>query len=481
MNKSYKILDLFAGGGGFSTGFSLSGTPELNFEVVSAVEIDKNACKTLEMHLGENKVLSGDVTDNSFKEKVISRCKDVDVIIGGPPCQTFSLAGPARSGKQEVREVLKNDPRNTLYKHFFEFVKKIEPKVVVFENVEGIISKKAEENGLNNQDKVVIEAVCEELESLGYTCELSNGSKFQILNGIDYGVPQQRKRVVIIANRLNLVNPLPLKTTGQGSEPVKTIAESIYNLPVLLPTIHDSGIERLKNINVVINRLEESVSVFVNHFKSLEDYYKDRPEINNDKFKALVNYLEFQQMELIRKKNNNINTLKEFITGYNKLVKGMDSSKNIPCEFTVHKSRKHNFRDILIFILMQQGTNSSQFMNPKSPHYNEFLDLLYPYDRTKHKDTYVKHAWNKPSNTILAHMEKDGLKFIHPIQPRAYTPYEAAMIQSFPKDYEFSGGRNSQYRQIGNAVPPLMAKQIGEAILDLLSIKTQHLPKEKVV
>ncbi len=121
-----------------------------------------------------------------------------------------------------------------------------------------------------------------------------------------------------------------------------------------------------------------------------------------------------------------------------------------------------------MFSMMKPGSSSAQFMNKASLFYDKFLDELYPYDRTKHVDTYVRHSWNKPSNTILSHMEKDGLKFIHPDQPRTFTPYEAALIQSFPPDYVFSGGRNAQYRQIGNAVPPLLARSIGEAILELL-------------
>ncbi|WP_242775044.1 DNA cytosine methyltransferase [Brevibacillus parabrevis] len=133
-----------------------------------------------------------------------------------------------------------------------------------------------------------------------------------------------------------------------------------------------------------------------------------------------------------------------------------------------HISREHNIRDVVMFSMMKPGSSSAQFMNKASLFYDKFLDELYPYDRTKHVDTYVRHSWNKPSNTILSHMEKDGLKFIHPDQPRTFTPYEAALIQSFPPDYVFSGGRNAQYRQIGNAVPPLLARSIGEAILELL-------------
>ncbi|WP_044338717.1 DNA cytosine methyltransferase [Rossellomorea aquimaris] len=201
------MLDLFAGGGGFSTGFLQAKEEYLRFEIHRALEINDSACDTLRNHIGKDRVIQGDITEETVKSEVINSCKDVDVIIGGPPCQTFSLAGPARSGSKEMREKLKDDPRNTLYKHFFELVSIIKPSYAVFENVEG-------------------------MQHLGI----------------------------------------------------------------------------------------------------------------NDK----------------------------------------DSSKKL----ISHQSREHNFRDVIIFILTKEGSNSSRFINPLSGDYHNFLNELYPYARNKHKDTY---------------------------------------------------------------------------------------------
>lgn len=200
--KKYKVLDLFAGGGGFSTGFLQAEYQNNQFYISKSIDIDINACQTLENHMGEEKVLHGDITDIQIKNKLISDYKGVDVIIGGPPCQTFSLVGPARSGKREMREILKNDSRNILYKHFFEIVEALKPRYVVFENVEGITSKKVTSNEVSENQKVAIEAICEELEHIGYTTKVQDEeSQYRVLNSANFGVPQQRKRVVIIANK----------------------------------------------------------------------------------------------------------------------------------------------------------------------------------------------------------------------------------------------------------------------------------------
>src|SRR5690606_7516325 len=119
-----------------------------------------------------------------------------------------------------------------LYKHFFELVDRIRPKFVVFENVEGMVSKKVEAKGLSNKDTQVIELICDELDSMGYKTEIEDSftERYQILNSADYGVPQYRKRVIILANRLDLINPVPEK-----NERLMTVKDAISHLPLRLP------------------------------------------------------------------------------------------------------------------------------------------------------------------------------------------------------------------------------------------------------
>lgn len=462
------VLDLFAGGGGFSTGFLMSKKKGYKFEIIKALEIDNDACKTLENKLGAKKVLKGDITRSEVKEKLIQECAGVDIIIGGPPCQTFSLAGPARSGSQEMREALKSDPRNTLYKHYLELVDSLKPKFVVMENVEGMASKSVEANGISKGQKQVIELICDELEEMGYQTRLQNRitDRYQILNAVDFGVPQYRKRVIIIANRLGEENPIPKPTHGTSKNPYVTLKDSIGHLPILLPKINVSRMDQLKNMDLTVKHLDKSVGLFVETINDIASQYKEREEIQSHEFKKLLEFVNFSILKLETRKSFKHKALLEFLNGYNDLLGDLDKNENIKSKTTFHSSRQHNFRDIVIFTAMKQKSNSAQFMQVGSQYYDEFLDALYPYSRNKHKDTYVKHCWDNPSNTILAHMQKDGLKFIHPEQPRTLTPYEAALIQSFPDDYEFLGERNAQYRQIGNAVPPLMAKGIADAILE---------------
>lgn len=465
--KRYTVLDLFAGGGGFSTGFLKSRYGDRVYEIIKAMDIDEHACETLSRHLGREKVIKGDITDQNVKERVIQECRGVDVIIGGPPCQTYSLAGPARSGSQAMREALRNDPRNVLYKHFFEIVDALRPGFVVFENVTGIVSKTVDENGLSNGDKVVIEAICDELEAIGYSTRIENSlcDRYQILNAADYGVPQHRKRVIIIANRYGVDNPVPIKTHGDEIRPYRTVEDTIAHLPVVLPEITLTRFDKLKKLNVIERNFAKSLDVFVTGINQIAEFYQERPEVQSEKFQDLLKYINEEYNRIWKRKRKLKQVLYEFLEGYNEKVKGLNQSTSIDSKTTLHLSRQHNFRDIIIFMLMKQGSNSARFMNPNLSDYDSFLDELYPYARANHKDTYVKHSWDRPSNTILAHMEKDGLKFIHPVQPRAFTPYEAALLQSFPPDYEFCGNMNAQYKQIGNAVPPGLAESIGNALL----------------
>lgn len=466
--KKFKVLDLFAGGGGFSEGFIMAGDDRCSFEIIKSVDIDEFACETLGRNHGEDKVIKGDITNEDVKARIIREARDVDVIIGGPPCQTFSLAGPARSGSKEAREELKNDVRNTLYKDFFDIVKALEPRFVIFENVEGILSKNMEVCELTKRQEKVINLVCNELEGLGYTLELRDFPEmnYQILNAADYGVAQNRRRVIIVANNYGVPNPSPVISHGENGEPYETLANAIGNLPVVFPEINTKGFANIKNMDVVLEHLPRCAAAFADSVRNIGVSYKDRKEISSIEYGNLLEYIENSLGRFCD--NAGINELGKFMKRYNELVEEFNTVSVGNSCMGMHTSRIHNFRDMVIFCMMKPSTNSAQFTNLNSEHYDELLDRLYPYDRTKHKDTYVKHSWDRPSNTILSHLEKDGLKFIHPDQPRAFTPYEAALIQSFRREYWFAGQRNAWYRQIGNAVPPLLAKSIGECVLKVM-------------
>ena len=516
--KKYKVLNLFAGAGGFSYGFSLvNDGGKKPFEIVKAVEIDPYACKTLRGHLeieNYNKgkiVYEGDLTKDQIKNKIIKDCRGkVDIIIGGPPCQTFSLAGPSRSGSRKMREALKEDKRNILFKHYLELVEKINPKFVVFENVKGITSKDSNDiSGIDSKNQKVIELICGELKKIGY--ELRNNKfpdhEYMVLNAADYGVPQERKRVFIIANRIDkesVLNPYPEPKYGNNClRPYITVSSAIGDLPSLLPVFTVRSFKNLKKIDFVIKnyidyllKLREEVSKLRNNFLH-DEYMAEFERLISMEVNKYKNYnVTYEDvLDFIKKANKflkkirqteeyNNSSINEYyldneIKAFRTYIKG-DAKK-----LTLHNARTHNFRDIIIFTLMKAGTTSAHFFTENSNFYldkklKKQLQKLYPYDSSKHVDTYVKHSPDKPSKTILAHLAKDGLRFIHPEQPRTFTPREVARLQSFPDDFYFYGPMISQYKQIGNAVPPLLAKAIGEAIYNKLKNSKKEDRKEVV-
>lgn len=238
---------------------------------------------------------------------------------------------------------------------------------------------------------------------------------------------------------------------------------------IVFPKIGTRNFANLKNQNLILDDPQRGLVRFIEQVIELSTHTNKRFGLPQENLVQLRNLMHIWREKFGRQNNTDSETVMTFIRQYNQLIAHHEELESD--ERTWHSSREHNIRDIAIFCNMQQGTSSATFMRFDSFAYDQFLDEIYPYDRTKHKDTYVKHSWDKPSNTILSHLEKDGLKFIHPEQPRTFTPLEVALIQSFPSNCCFSGGRNAQYRQIGNAVPPLLAQRIGESILRKLDEK----------
>lgn len=410
-NAKLCFIDLFAGAGGLSEGFIQSG-----FNPVAHVEMNAMACRTLETRScyyylkneGNLSVyydyLRGNITRTEFlshipesvlktvmcvemSEHTITGIFDrideildedgttqVDVIVGGPPCQAYSLVGRAQSSRMGTP--MERDPRNNLYLLYARFLERYEPTMFVFENVMGIESA----NGGRTW-----ESIQSELRRVGYDIECHEQ------NARSFGVMQNRRRMIIIGwkrgSGLRYPNFQPVQIKG-------TVSELLEDLPKMTP-----GQER-------------------NQYRTacFSEYVKE----------------------------NAIRTPDDVLT--------------------LHQSRPHIERDIMIYKkVIELWENGHQRLN-----YNHLPDELKTHrNRTSFVDRFKVVEGDLDScHTILAHLSKDGHYFIHPDidQHRSITVREAARIQSFPDNYFFEGARTAQFVQVGNAVPPLMAKAIASEI-----------------
>lgn len=366
------LVDLFCGAGGFSVGFT-----QEKFKTIFAIDNQQCCVDTYKLNhpeLNESSIICEDIENLEINEK-ISNVDNIDIVIGGPPCQGFSMAN---------RQRMIDDPRNRLYKLFVKNIELLKPKFFVMENVEGILRIKNEIFEDFGQLNVKYKVECIKV------------------NAFDYGVPQNRKRVFFIGTKLDIdLKILIDKIKLQSDQSTKTVLDdALYGLRPL---------KAEKEKNKTSHASIESGSII---------------ELNNAQ----------QQNRYLQLINDN----RVFSLVFN------------------HKARFNNARDIEIFSLLEQGDRSD---DPKIAH-------IMPY-KTRNdifKDKYFKLRGNQPCKTITAHMKYDCNMYINPYQPRGLTPREAARVQSFPDDYFFCGPYTKTYMQIGNSVPPLVARAIAKVI-----------------
>lgn len=403
------FIDLFAGASGMSEGFIKAG-----FNPISHVEMDKQACNTIKTRtvyhfLKRNKrighyydylkgkinteelyslvpkrvldsILNIEITDESINSlfnqlNKLRKNKPVDLIIGGPPCQAYSLIG--RHNKE-----IENDPRNKLYIQYGKFLKEFKPKAFVFENVPGMLSANKGKHFKNLKTY---------FSRLGYQVH------FSMLNASDYGVLQVRKRIIIVGWQ----------------------RENDFGFPDI------PKIEKKYRVNegfADLPKLKPGDSLNVAKYETSTNEYLEKFELRN----------------------------------------GIDFT-------TQHIARPHNERDLKIyeFALKKWNLEGVRMKYTDLP-----LELRTHKNLTSFIDRFKVVNGEGISHTVVAHIAKDGHYYIHPDieQCRSISVREAARLQSFPDDFHFENSRTAAFKQIGNAVPPLMSYAIAKEMKKLLCL-----------
>ncbi len=452
-----KAIDLFAGPGGLSLGLK-----EAGFDIIAAVERDADAGATYRHNIGSHTEIE-DVTEFGPKQLrkkleesgVLRPGQALSLIAGGPPCPGFSLIGRSKimdlikkgefGDSTDARHAFIDDPRNHLFLEFVRYVKEFRPDYFVMENVSGMTSYQIE-------DDPIVEVIKKKFT--GYIVTE------KILNAADYGVPQDRKRIIFMGHKKG-VKPCDFPSATHNSKQLIAL-DAIQDLVNVQPT--KDGIVRVRDSGAR-NRGRE-------FRKRMRNWKCTRPD-------------------------------------------GAIVSSKVGIK-TSHWTRSVNDRDLVLFPFIKSGAPSlsrGDFSFPASEPRQIYGDI-YPekwgsdlvpafkraglsawkrdgrhyvknvegkrwlmYDQKGFKDKMRRIRWNKPAPTIVAHLAKDGYMFIHPFSDRTITVREAARFQSFPDSFEFLGSMASQFRQVGNAVPPILAESIGRAIIENCSFKQESISR----
>lgn len=403
-------LDLFAGCGGLTEGFLQSG----HYHTVGAVEWEKAPYETIRHRLqtkwghsdAENCVIRFDIQRteellNGFSDseygthagldKIVGNTV-IDAIIGGPPCQAYSLAGRIRD-----EHGMKQDYRNYLFERYIEIVRHFKPKFFIFENVVGLLSAAPDGTPITSK-------IFEAFRNAGY--RVTPNFKDALFDVADYGIPQHRKRVIILG-----------VSESEFGEECDSMLNDFYN--IILPSL------------------------------------KGKPRTVKDAISDLPGLYPLE------------NPLKRGASKISHMQRDGGFVMN-------HVPRFHSLRDINVFRFLADDIASGRMEYVSIEKLKELYTSVTGKKSNIHKYYVLRN--NEPSNTIPAHLFKDGMRHIHPDpeQARSITPREAARLQTFPDDFEFLGANMAQYKMIGNAVPVDFARIIAEALFKLYTKDYSH-------
>ena len=433
-----KIIDLFSGCGGLSLGFQKAG-----FDIVAGIELMPEACKTISYNLdyrfGRDKThICGDITEinaDVFKDRF---GEEGCIVIGGPPCQAYSMAGRGKLKSLGDDRINIKDSRGYLFQDFLRFAYDLNAKAVIMENVP---------ESTNFGEMNIPEIVCDSLENHGYV------AYWTILNAADFGVPQIRERVIVIGIKksiqemINLPEPTHKSNTDYQTQYQKRLDSFKKNEHFKSP----NSTEKANKSWVTVKEALSDLPVL---FPTADTKYK------------LVNLNE--EMDYSSEPQNEFQQLMRTWYGEESFASSANAFRNTRKDFPIFEKMKQgdNFTDAAIIAdeLFEKEAKIFNYL-PGSDKYEKLKKQMVPvYDREKFENKWRRLEDNKPSHTLVAHLCKDTYSHIHPTEPRGISVREAARIQSFPDDFFFNCSMGDAYKQIGNAVPPLLSYAVAKSV-----------------
>jgi DNA (cytosine-5)-methyltransferase 1 len=506
------VIDIFAGPGGLGEGFaSLMRKPP--FRVCLSIEKDDIAYQTLLLRAFYRQFSRGSVPDSYYEylrkeidrktlferhpreaerasteawhkelcdenhdavtERIATLLQNTKawVLIGGPPCGAYSVMGRSRM-KGVDPEKYENDKRHYLYREYLKIIADHRPPIFVMENVKGILSSTVsgkgifpsilkdlerpfEAIGVNQAQSNNGQGLTYNIYSLVKGESLFNGDKPAdfVIKAEDYGIPQTRHRVILLGIR----SDLQLKPKSLSSSSLRvTVRDVISDLPKLrsmISRVDDSNDQWLAAVRTI-----RGLPCFGRNGGSPDQWFWS--EVSNE-------LRHFGRRSL--KTGGEFLSTKRHIKRYQRWY--YDSRLGGVCN---HSARAHMAEDLQRYFFASCFGKAFE----KSPELQDFPEVLLPNHKNVKEalagelfnDRFRVQLWKKPATTITSHMSKDGHYYIHPdpTQCRSLTVREAARLQTFPDNYFFEGPRSSQYQQVGNAVPPYLARQIAQIVYDAL-------------
>lgn len=526
LGRPIQVVDLFAGPGGLGEGFASSGDGH-RFEILVSAEADPLARETLRLRafyrllkrenpdclqdyydycngkakkpysdeskaqwdyadLEARQIKLGSEAGDKELDDVLKKHLDRNrpwVLIGGPPCQAYSMAGRARN-QSKVDYKAEDDDRHFLYREYLRIIKEYQPTVFVMENVKGILSSKVGEERIFSQ---ILKDLSDPHKALGQPgsgqryriCSLVDSQSFGPTDDVDkidphafiirsekYGIPQARHRVILLGIALDAEGKTPKHDLLNAVDGRVSVGEVLGSLPRIRSRLSRRADDTDAWYDEVIRQLSEL-----------------RSEINKESEKKLAPRMDVA-LSVLSSRVLNVGALRvgraknDGQTG----IEPLDAwycDERLECWLN-HDARGHMPSDLRRYVFAATYAQAHK-TSPKG-HLQFSLSGLAPahknWESGKFSDRFRVQLEEQPATTITSHISKDGHYFIHydPSQCRSLTVREAARLQTFPDNYFFEGNRSQQFQQVGNAVPPLLANKIALVVFDLVS----RMPKKVV-